>query len=64
MAENKLSPESDRTLMQIESSLTSELASFMRELKKRHLEDPDEYPIDDGMQINEWFAASMNMMEW
>lgn len=60
----QLSKEEENTLIQIEASLSSDVGSFMRELKKRHAEEPDEYPLDDGVSINEWFYAHMNQMEW
>jgi hypothetical protein len=64
MTTKKLSTEDARTLVQIQSSLMSNVASFTKELQERHLEDPDDYPLDDGTSINEWFTAHISSMEW
>jgi len=43
-------------VVEIESSLKSSVSSFSAQLKAKHLEDPNEYPLDNGALINDMFV--------
>ena len=49
----------NQELVHIESSLTSSVGSFIKELKEKHLDDPAEYPLDDAAFINDLFTIHL-----
>lgn len=60
----KTNKETESDLYAIKAGLNADVENFVNELKAKHLEEPQEYPLDNGGDINDWFVEHINQRDW
>ena len=60
----ELSDNDQASLISLKSALFSDVELFIQELKKRHEDDPDSYPIDAGIENIEMFSNHLQLIDW